>query len=191
MYYPKSYITPNLYSNGELGYKDSNQPYTGYYFSTIDGRQFTSKFPGDGKNLELSPITFQGFDNLETLEDSTPLDSRFFYGNKSYSILKKVKYRKNLTNLPSQYFPSPSEDDYTIGEFTRFFSKKVNENIYYETQRLFTNSLYLGFSLPWLISGEENKVRLTNERIVKLREQELGISGLGLYLKFDYLKFYK
>ena len=41
MYYPKSHITPNLYSNGELSIKNSNTPYTGYYFKTLDGKQFT------------------------------------------------------------------------------------------------------------------------------------------------------
>lgn len=191
MYYPKSQITPNLYSNGELVYKNTLEPYIGYYFKVIDGKQFTGKFPNDGNNFELIEGTNTNFESSEDTELSTFIDTRYNPQNSQYSVQKNIEYGKKLTNLPTLYFPSPSKDDYTIGEFTRFFSKKVNENIYYETQRLFTNSLYFGFSLPWLISGEEDKVRLTNERIVKLREQELGIRGLGLYLKFDYLKFYK
>ena len=131
MYYPKSQIIPNLYSNGELAYKATLEPYTGFYFKVINGRQFTGKFPGDGKNLELITSDNTRFISPEDLEGNTIIDSRFFPGNSDYAIQKKTKYGKNLTNYPIEYFPFLTEDDYTIGEFTRFFSKKVNENIYY------------------------------------------------------------
>ena len=53
IYYPKSHITPNLYSNGELAYKDTLSPYTGQYFSTYNNYFFTGTYPGDGPNTEL------------------------------------------------------------------------------------------------------------------------------------------
>lgn len=44
MYYPLSEITENLYTAGsEFVYLATRQPYTGYYFSTTDGKYFTGK----------------------------------------------------------------------------------------------------------------------------------------------------
>jgi len=57
MYYPKSHITPDLYSNGEYLLKNTTEVYTGYYFSTFDNKYFTGKYPNDGKNLELVEIS--------------------------------------------------------------------------------------------------------------------------------------
>ncbi len=51
IYYPKANITPNLFSNGEYVLNGSNEPYTGYYFSTYDGKFYTGREPGDGTNL--------------------------------------------------------------------------------------------------------------------------------------------
>jgi hypothetical protein len=48
IYYPKANITPNLFSNREYVLKGSNEPYTGYYFSTYDGKFYTGREPGDG-----------------------------------------------------------------------------------------------------------------------------------------------
>ena len=70
-------------------------------------------------------------------------------------------------------------------------SKKINENIYTETRALYQNELYIGFSIPWLIRGNVDEVAKVNQRIVALKEAELGILGLGLYLKNNYIQFYK
>jgi len=191
MYYPKSHITPNLYSNGELSIKDSNTSYTGHYFKTIDGKQFTGRFPGDGDNLELTPFENTGFTTPESFEANTPEDTRFYPVNSDYSRLKNTRIRKNLTLSPTPFYPQPSTQDYELGEFTRYFSKKANENKYTETSGLFKNSLYIGFQMPWLIAGDKNEVARVNENMVRLKEQELGIEGFGFYLKYNYLKFYK
>jgi len=191
MYYPKSHITPNLYSNGELSIKNSNTPYTGHYFKTLDGKQFTGRFPGDGKNQELNLYTNTGFSTTEEFEANTPEDTRFYPVNIDYTLLKNVKLNQGLSTPPTPFYPQPSEQDYQLGEFTRYFSKKTNENKYTETSGLFENSLYIGIQLPWLITGDRDEVIRVNQNIVKLREQQLNISGLGEYLKFNYIKFYK
>jgi hypothetical protein len=191
MYYPKSHITPNLYSNGELSIKNSNTPYTGHYFKTLDGKQFTGRFPGDGKNQELNPYTNTGFSNVESFEANTEEDTRFYPANIDYTLLKNVKLNQGLSTSPTPFYPQPREQDYQLGEFTRYFSKKTNENKYTETSGLFQNSLYIGIQLPWLITGDRDEVIRVNQNIVKLREQQLNISGLGEYLKFNYIKFYR
>lgn len=190
IYYPKSHITPNLYSNGGTTLLDGT-PYTGYYFNTLDGKAFTGRYPGDGDNLELSPSVSSGIDNVEEFEENNVEDSRFYPENIEYTDLRDIEYNKNRTNQPFPFYPQPSTQDYRLGEFTRYFSKKTNENKYTETSGLFQNSLYIGFKLPWLIAGDENEVARVNENMVKLKEQELGIEGFGFYLKYNYLKFYK
>ena len=48
MYYPKSQITPNLYTNGnEFVYEDSGLFYNGYYFKTSKGEYFTGRNQDD------------------------------------------------------------------------------------------------------------------------------------------------
>ena len=53
IYYPKANITPNLFSNGEYVLNGSNEPYTGYYFSTYDGKFYTGRTPQELPSLEL------------------------------------------------------------------------------------------------------------------------------------------
>lgn len=189
MYYPKSHITPNLYSNGELSLVGSTTPYTGYYFSTIDNTFYTGRFPGDGSNLELTKFNNT---SAEPIIDEVEEDYRFTTrDNNTFSKLNKVSRTTPSITSPIPFYPHPSVQDYKLGEFTRYFTKKTNENKYTETSGLVQNSLYIGFQLPWLITGDKDEVFRVNQNIVRLREQELGISGFGDYLKHNYLKFYK
>jgi histidinol-phosphate aminotransferase len=51
MYYPKSQIKTNLITNGkELVYLSDNQPYSGSYWKTSDGKYYTGKNPNDIPN---------------------------------------------------------------------------------------------------------------------------------------------
>jgi hypothetical protein len=188
IYYPKANITPNLYSNGNVRIQGSNEPYIGYFFATFDGKLYSGREPGDGANLPLSI--------LPTLPDSVLTsgpDLRFEGDNEFYSVnllkLKRPFIPPSLT--PTKYYPLPTENDYKTGEIQRYFAKKVNENIYTETSGLFQNNLYIGFSIPWLITGNKDNVAKVNQRIVALKEAELKIIGLGVYLKNNYLQFYK
>lgn len=189
MYYPKSHITSNLYSNGELVLLGTTTPYVGYYFSTIDKKYYTGRFPNDGNNQELEvPQTNSADSTIFDLVDYR------FAGNDNliFSELNGLNITDTMIfYTPTPYYPQPSTQDYELGEFTRYFSKKANENKYTETSGLFQNSLYIGIKLPWLIAGDKNEVARVNENMVRLREQELGIEGFGFYLKYNYLKFYK
>ena len=49
MYYPKSQITPNLYTNGgEYLVSSTLLPYQGFYYKLYNGTAFTGKTPNDG-----------------------------------------------------------------------------------------------------------------------------------------------
>lgn len=192
IYYPKSHITPNQYSNGELAYKASNQPYTGKYFKTYDNKFFTGNYPGDGNNLELTPITPRGnFNNPESFENNTPEDPRFYPENIEYSTLKKLQYNKGITQPPTPFYPQPSTADYETGEFQRYFAKKTNELLFVETSDSINNKYYISFSLPWKLTGDKDEVYRINKDIVELKEFKLKVRGLGAFLKFNYLQFYR
>lgn len=191
IYYPKSHITPNLYSNGNLSFKDTQNPYTGYYFAAVDGKNFTGRFPGDGNNLELIPTLDQSYPSVEEVEGHTPEDPRFYPKNATYSRINNVKYGKGITNPPTPFYPSPSNEDYKLGEFTRYFTKKVNNEFYYETSGLYKNPLYISLSITWTIKGDETEVYNLNKNMVELKEQQFNINGLGVFLKNNYLKYYK
>ena len=194
MYLPKSKYTGNLYSNGDCSLVGDNTPYIGYYFRTTDGRFYTGKYPTDGPNNELTQISSPLSSTGDSIEDSTyytNVDYRFKSSNSKYSQLKNTTRESPQLKIPTHSYDTPSEQDYQVGEFTRYFSKKINENIYYETSALFQNELYIGFSIPWLLIGGKDKVYQTNMNMVMLKEQQLIISGLGAFINFNYLKFYK
>lgn len=58
--------------------------------------------------------------------------------------------------------PSITEKDYAEGYINRYFLKKVNENVIFETSffasRSINNSLYKRVELRWKISGPKNNV---------------------------------
>ena len=57
MYYPKSQIQTNLYTNGgELIYFDTKQEYKGYYYKTSKSQFFSGKTPDDKPNNLLIPL---------------------------------------------------------------------------------------------------------------------------------------
>ena len=55
MYYPKSQITPDLYTNGNE-FQTSDGEYVGYYYLTSDGKRYTGRNPNDRPNTLLLPI---------------------------------------------------------------------------------------------------------------------------------------
>ena len=54
MYYPKSQITPNLYTNGnELQVKSTGENYIGYYYKTSSGIYYSGKTPEEKPSVKL------------------------------------------------------------------------------------------------------------------------------------------
>jgi hypothetical protein len=189
MYYPKSQITPNLYSDGKLYLSTTLQPYFGYYFETSDGKSFTGKEPNDGDNLRLITPELEADQDIFTpgIEDL-----RFTRKNKKYSILTN-NVSPLTNNFPIPFTPQPTKGDYQTGEITRFFAKKRNENIYHEVENsnVDSNPMYFTFSLQWLISGEESYVSTTNQKMVELYMRQLPIPLFNIFLKNNYTKFWE
>ncbi len=190
MYFPKSYITQNQYSNGELFFIGTNTLYTGYYFTVLNGKAYTGRYPNDGEQLELTLPQSITTPTQEEDEGNSFYDHRFTPPNLIYSRINNVPETSSPIKIIS-FYPTPTQQDYKLGEFTRYFSKKVNEEVYIETKSLSKNVLYIGFSLPWSITGDKDSTYNLNKRIVELKEEQLKINGLGSFLKFNYIQYYK
>jgi hypothetical protein len=196
MYYPKNQIQTGFYSNGELIETLSKQPYTGPYFKTADNLIFSGKEPNDGKNLKLIfPEDNPEYSRTQLPNRVEVEDYRFTRENTPYSILSGQN-RNTLPYTPISYYPILNETIISNGEFTRYFVKKVNQNLYTEVFienfiESKTSKLYLSIKLQWLISGEKEKVREINAKQVDFVEKNLQIQGLGKFLKFNYLQFYQ
>ena len=201
MYYPSSQIETNLYTNGqEYIIKSTQTQYTGYYWKTASGKVYTGKTPQD-KNIQelilLTQTTTQEYTNLtsEAFEVTSSL-----YLTSSNTIAEEYNKLNNKlaepSKIPISFNPQPTQEDYTTGNFTRYFCKKYNENVYIEVNSntyaaSIQSNLYFGIQFLWVISGDKEQVKLTNAKQVDLVEKTLNIKGLAEYLRFNYLQFYQ
>ena len=204
MYFPKSQITTDLTSNGNLAIKSNNKPYFGLYYSTSNGKFYTGATSNSEGNLELvlitsenSPPTFEPGDI-----DAEGIDLRFSsILTNSYSNLKNISDDSTVPSPPKPYSSTPTPKDYQIGEFQRYFAKKTNELIYIEiskeTYNKFINQdskvafdLYNTISLPWNLIGKEKQVYQSNKKIVELVERENNWYGFTSYFRQEFSKYY-
>ena len=217
MYIPKNRILTNQYSNDrKLVYKSTKEFYIGFYYKTFDGKMFTGKTPNDPPNVELIAVedtetTFKpnlpqnqiAYTDAPTIFDSinTPGYSEDMVI--AYSQLQNIDLNQSTRkSLPYQCYPPPTVSDYEIGSYTRFFSKKTNEISYLELDEGIYDKLnskngdwlwepYTVFKIQWPLIGIVEEVSLTNSNIVRIQERRMKITGLGRFLKFDFLKYYK
>jgi hypothetical protein len=194
-YVPKSRIQSNLYTAGkEYVIESTLEPYIGYYYKTYTGRLFTGKNPDDKPNrtLILRPEKTQANQSQVYIKDGVE--------NEIYKQIKGIQ-GNNLRNSPQLFYTQPTEDDYNLGEFQRFFCKKRSEFIYLEISQTDYNNLvqnsstidfqnWVPFNIPWTLTGNRNEVYDTNRSIVLLKEKNERFYGFGKYLQEDYLKYY-
>jgi hypothetical protein len=208
MYYPKSQIKTNLYSNpGEFVNATTFEPYSGYYFTISTGKFFTGKTPQDVPNTEIirssnlsETLTTPKTDVfIESPTDTSTLPSQLFTSEyNSITGTPDVVF----SNIPPYFATLPTEQDYQNGEFRRYFCKKTNEILYIEISKttfdLLINKspdilwpLYSPFNLAWQITGIKEQVARTNKNIVDLTSVRLQLPKLGEYLNNNYLKYYR
>lgn len=208
MYYPKSQIVTNLYTNGqEYVLKSNNQNYIGFYWKTSDGKFFTGKTPEDKNIQELinaTSTTSLQYSNLTS--EAFEVKNTSVYLNNSNVIAEE--YNKinlkflNINNIPLSFNPQPTQDDYDLGEFTRYFCKKTNEIRYLEINKdtyekllgqdsSYLWQLYIPFKYQWLISGDKETVYKTNNNITNYMIVKFKFPLFNKFLKEDYLKFWK
>lgn len=174
-YIPKNKIQTNLYtSGGEYTLLSSGLNYIGYYYKLYNGKFFTGKTPNDPNTQEIIYI----IPNVPTNSDT-----------------------KNSLSVP--YNPLfPTEQDYQVGEFRRYFSIKRNQAIFTEISKETYDKFkqqdpqvswrsYRVFFLTWKLTGDINQVAQTNKNITELTESRERAFGLSLYLKENWTRYYK
>jgi hypothetical protein len=213
-YYPKNRIITNLYTNGnEYTIESTGQIYKGYYHKLYTGELFTGKNPQDGLNLKLiiQPIIGSN-DILSNLpqskgalepDDIDPIVDEVYQNSANiYNEYINLTGDPKTTFLPYPIVPQPTPQDYQIGEFRRYFAKKINEIKFIEINKdTYDNlnsqnsswlwELYQVFFIPWSITGDKQTVATTNQNIVMLTMQRLKLYGFDKFLKNNYTKFWK
>lgn len=190
MYYPKSQIKPNLYTNGgEYVLSTTQEEYIGYYFKTSTGQSYTGKNPNQQPNILLETISL------------TPDDSPFVS-----SLNVSPLAISPSPSLPTRAIPTfnpnpPTQQEQQNGQYTRYFCKRNNELKYIEIDLntftlLSTRSpqiawdLYTPASVLWQIQGDKNTVYASNQASVFSIEKKLQWHGFSQYFQGQFLKYY-
>jgi hypothetical protein len=190
MYYPKSQIKTNLYTNGkELTLSTDGTFYKGPYYELSTGKKYTGKTPEDGINIELSPIT------------SNPILSITPEDNQIYLTQNPISKTLPTRSIPQFNSPLPTTQEQQNGQFVRYFCKKTNELKYMEIDSNTYNKLkvkdpkiawdlYNPTQIIWLIQGNQEQVYNSNKGSVQSIEQNLKWYGFFQYFKNDFSKYY-
>ena len=198
-YIPLNRIKTNLYTVGnEYQLLSTGKPYTGFYWKRYDNKIFTGKNPDQQPQEEL--IVIPKYPVLSP-DDTLVYVSSSLSDFKTYSNLIQADIT-STRKFPQQYTPQPTESDYSLGSFIRYFLVKINENNYLEVNKDTYSKikaenqelvweLYESFELVWTLIGEKNVVYNTNGNIVLLTEQRIKRQGLQSFLRNNYLKFYR
>ena len=202
IYYPPNQIRPNLFANSdEFVFISNTLPFSGSYHQLSNGRYYTGALHSNDSQ-EIIPVT--GLTQATAIPtnktnatlvivDDTSLENNTYTRLTNQSQLVK-EAPTNLQNLPTQ-------QDYQIGEFTRYFAKAINQDTYIEfTKDLYDRLIskdpsiyyeqYIAFKLPWRLVGSKEQVFRINRNITVLVSQQFNLPKFGMYLKNDYLKYY-
>lgn len=193
-YYPKSQVKTNLFTNGgEFIRNDNKLSYQGYYWTNSKGEYFSGKTPQEVPSIKLLKE-----DQRETNElVSVPKKDANWYSFYPNSVVQN----KPGTS-PNKKEPKPTEADYNVGEFTRYFTKKSNQNIYYEISKSDYSKLinqndniqwqlYQPIKIIWDLQGTKEEVYKANRNTVLIAEQRQKLPGFRKIFRKDYLQYYK
>lgn len=202
-YYPLTRIIPNLYTRGNEFITSDGKPYTGRYYKTYDGKNFTGINPVLGTNQLLTPV-----------EDVriTSRSSRAYIAASTQNIEQLATVSNTVLERLDSYFPIPIPSDYSRGYFTRYFAKNVTGPQYIieisqmdysqlENGNVSPNMLkYETTSMLWQLTGPLNDTRVsqyqitggvfdTNRRVTLAKEK--SFYGIVEFIGGDYTKFAK
>tara|TARA_R110000782_G_scaffold139106_1_gene231615 strand:- start:304 stop:966 length:663 start_codon:yes stop_codon:yes gene_type:complete len=214
-YYPKSQITTNLHTNGGVyALASTEEEYIGYFYKLSNGEKYTGKSPSnDNRLLTLIPnaslitldngdVEFKVVGVIDMWDDGLlPSPSKQIHQLTSLNYDVSIENSTSPRSIPQPSNTIPTQKDYDIGEFQRFFAKKNNENIYLEVDKqtnTFLNlqdpkiawDLYSSISIPWDLSGDKDKTYLTNKNIVSLVERNNKWYGFTQWFRDNFLKYY-
>jgi len=197
MYFPKSQITSNLYTNGgELVYANDNTNYKGDYFKTSTNEYYSGISPQNKPNvlLKIKSKELSSINESEVLSHTLLVPSLF-------TQLKNIDVNFSRTLPPPSPNP-PTSLDYTNGKFPRYFCKKTNQIIYLEINKdtydklvkqdpSILYQLFQPFTLTWTLIGNKEQVAKNNQNVVEKISSSLRIQNLAEFLKMDFTKYYK
>ena len=196
MYYPKSQIKTNLYTNGnEFSLSTTKEGYTGYYYETSTGQQYTGRNPQDGPNISLQ--LSDSYPNPLIENQSTPPEEIVLLQSTDYTDPNALSTRA----LPIFNITLPTDQDKINGQFNRYFCKRNNELKYLEiskdTYQQLQNKdpkiawdLYTPAIVLWIIQGDQTQVFNSNKATVQALEQNLPWYGFTQYFQDKFLKYY-
>ena len=215
MYIPKNRIKTNLYTRGNE-YKNirTGEEYIGYYWSMYNGTLFTGKNPNDKPSEQIIKITQteniekQESENLNFQQFAANYDMEVIPGQ--YQNMRDIDVYNNLNEvdisatqlIPQQYYPNPTEEDYTNGFFIRYFACKINETSYLELDEDTYTKMkkqdpaynwipYRIFRIQWTLVGEARNVTQANLSQIELVETRIRKKGLKEFIRNHFSKFYK
>ena len=190
LYYPKSHIVTNLYTNGKELMLEDGTEYVGFYHRYIDNTVFTGAVPHKSNSKKLIRYINQII--------------------QPNSLVYNKLIKKRLQEVfPTQALVIPDLDDYENGKFTRYFLRRRNYSTYEDIIEIdkpqwklwrrqgsgINENLYQGLELSWKLTGPlhdipntfntEYGVADTNQRLVFLKDREMP--GLKNYLT-DYIE---
>jgi hypothetical protein len=183
--------TDKFTPGGEYVILNTGLYYTGYYHEYYNGTFYTGNNPSFSDKQRL----------VKPTPDVIPTsDTAYVVSLETGTTFAKTN-PSTYSNLES-YQPQLTDQDYTVGDFRRYFAKQINALSYTEISLVQYNALrarsdkylwqyYQVFSLPWLITGDEMEVAKANKNNTLLTEKLNNIKGLQQFLQEDYTKFYK
>ena len=199
MYYPKSQITENLYTNGdEYMVSFTSKPYKGYYYQVSNNQRFTGKNPDDKPNNLLVEIK----DNVSYGDIVEPTTEA--YWSPSYKYLQKQRGNilPSAPQPPKQSLPQPTSQNYIDGSFNRYFlynpsSKttiEVNNTTYTQYKDHSPGAQIDRFTptqITWVLVGKEKDVSKSNYNSVRIVEQNQQLYGFSNYFNKKYNQYYQ
>jgi hypothetical protein len=205
MYFPKSQIKTDLYTNGgDFTITGLTTPYKGYYYETAKGEYFSGKTPNESPSFKLIRIKPNSLpSNLpEDLQlENLPTENYYVIEN-GYLKSTTLSFLDTPPLPPKQTYPVLTDDDYRLGEFQRYYLKKSNEPQFLEVSKeeyqkfvIRDNSvlyqLYIPFKINWILTGDKEQVYKTNQGIVGKAERDNNLTGFTSYFKNNFTQFYK
>jgi len=214
-YYPKSQVTLNLFTNGQE-YKSfsTDKEYIGYYYKTSNGEIFAGRNFESLTQEKLIPILplKEEFHNLPIADNNVyslkededlyitndptppyPIGGIDLIPNNFLITSYPDPNSSSPRSIPTQFKSTPTPEDIRVGEYRRYFAKKINEIQYMEINKeTYTKfkeknptvafDLYEVAFLPWDLENTQSSFS-TNSRILSLTEKNNNWWGFRLYFE--------
>lgn len=199
MYYPEALITTDLYTQGGEYMNTSGIAYIGFYWKAYDGRIYTGKNPQDPQGGGvLLKINQQQRQQLQ--EDIPTLNTQYSEIGSQYNAITQSPQR--LVAVPYPVITPPTDGNYKVGSFTRYFCKRNNGEVYLEINQDQFNrlskkandilwQLYTPFSMFWKLTGDREQVFQTNKNLTQQVITTKKYYRFADFLKNQYLLYYK